>query len=83
MDAVDDKMSEEFMCYVGIAPCGCIQAATMDTSENTRKRNDVSSFLKWGSVERVPVETIRKQLCLTKHPKNICPHPEGCPSRMA
>ena len=71
--------------YVGKEPCGCIRAATVDRVETAKyMRRDVDSFLKHGmTLERMPIEVVRKKFCLANHKKG-CPHPDlgrGCQSR--
>jgi hypothetical protein len=80
----------ESICYVGIAPCGCVQAAVAMNPNNpqdlTHTNRAIASFAKWGTVERMPIEQVRVVLCLAKHPKRkretICPHPKKCPERV-
>ena len=66
--------------YIGISPCGCVQAATVDDPAHSKDvRRNVSSFLRWGHVERVSNEEVRRRFCTTPHKKGICPHPQSCP----
>ena len=69
--------------YVGVETCGCITAAVVDNPDHAKDvRRAVSGFMRWGTVERMPLAEIRKAICLTKHPqKTGCPHPGECPSR--
>mgnify|MGYP001610563214 CR=1 FL=1 len=71
--------------YVGIDPCGCIRAATVDGPAWGRDvRRDINAFLRYGgTVERMEIERVRVQFCVTKHgPKGKCPHPGSCPERL-
>lgn len=70
--------------YVGISPCGCIRAASVDNPEHAAHvRRDVSAFMRAGdTIERMEVEAVRKQFCTAPHPKKTgCPHPGACPTR--
>lgn len=76
--------SKETHAYIGIAPCGCVQGATVDGPDHKREvSKDVAGFLKWGTVERVSIENARVRLCFESHGKkgDTCPHPNGCPHR--
>lgn len=81
------KMSEEVFAYVGISACGCVRAATVDRAEHQKETyKDVSAFIRTGDkIERWPIEEVRRQLCLTRHPfrgkQKGCPHPGNCPAR--
>jgi hypothetical protein len=73
-------MTDATHAYVGIADCGCLQAAAVDSPDRKQEvRKEVMSMMKWGTIERMPIETARMRLCLGKHPKNVCPHPQACP----
>ncbi len=68
--------------YIGIAPCGCVQAATIDRPEHKKEvRKDVMGMMKWVTIERTLVPQARIRLCWEQQPKDVCPHPQGCPTR--
>ena len=72
------------MAYVGVSPCGCIRAATVDNPEHAKDvRKDVAAFMRAGdTIERLSVELARMQFCGNKHPKDTGgPHPAACPYR--
>lgn len=76
-------MSEP-MAYVGVEPCGCIRAVTVDNPDHAKDvRRNVLEFLRFGTVERMSVEKARVALCFDKHgtKNNVCPHPNACPHR--
>lgn len=72
-------MSDGF-CYVGIAPCGCMRAATVDDPDRKKDvARDVRDFIKGGChIERVLGEVPRVRLCFAQHDPD-CPHPNKCP----
>lgn len=49
------------MCYIGRTRCGCIVAASVDTTEHTHDvASDVAEFIRSGlTVERMTVEQVR------------------------
>ncbi len=83
--AVEERVMNEF-AYVGIDPCGCVRAATVDNPVHAKEaRRDVREFMKHGIIERWPIEQARQSLCFTNHPTRGkdkgCPHPGECPRR--
>ena len=79
-------MTTEVFAYVGIAQCGCVRAMTVDNPEHAKDvRRNVREFMRYGPVERWPIERVRVQFCLDKHPTRGkakgCPHPGACPYR--
>ena len=73
--------------YIGVSPCGCIRAATVDNPQHAKEvRKDVASFMRYGdTIERMPVEQVRVKFCVDKHLYKgkavTCPHPQACPHR--
>lgn len=59
-------------CYVGIRPCGCVVAATVDDPDDAKTvAQDVAGFLRSGlKVEPMDTEEVRKRL-------RGCPHHHG------
>lgn len=77
-------MVDQVYSYVGISPCGCIRAATVDNPEHAKYvRRDVAAFMRYGdTIERMEIERARIQFCMDKHPKKTgCPHTGACPHR--
>ncbi len=68
-------MAKQQHAYIGIAPCGCIQAAWLDAATDVAE--EVLQILDWGRVERVSLDAGPVYLCTAEH--NACPHPGGCP----
>lgn len=63
------KEEEVAFAYIGIKPCGCVVAATIDSPENTGLADDVKEFIKSGyRLEHVTVEEARNRLhkCIHK-----------------
>ena len=70
--------------YAGIAKCGCVRAATIDNPEHAKEvRRDVVAMLKWGTIERMSLDQVRREFCIDKHGLSgeDCPHPGACPYR--
>ena len=75
-------MNEPRYAYIGVAPCGCVWAAVLDSPKHAGDvASEVMDFLQRGHVERVDIDTVRFRFCVADHPKDVCPHPGACPSR--
>ena len=65
--------------YIGVDKCGCIRAVTVDNPAHKKEvRKDVMDIMKWGTIERVLIESARIRLCFDTHSPH-CPHPNACP----
>ena len=71
--------------YVGVAPCGCIRAATVDDDVHPKDvAADIVGFMRGGmTLERVSLEGGPVRLCWAEHaPGSLgCPHDGACPER--
>ena len=67
-EKVEQSDKDETPCYVGVRPCGCWVAATVDEPRNTLVRKDVADFMRHGlTIERKPVWEVRLKLMRCIH----------------
>lgn len=64
------QQSATRMAYIGVSPCGCVPAVTVDEPEHAKDvAKDISGWIKRGrTVERVTMDEARERLTMD------CPH---------
>lgn len=74
--------TEVKFAYVEFDPCGCAMEMVIDNPDHAHDvQVAVRRMIRYGYIERLPLEQARARFCLVPHTKKGgCPHPGECPS---